>query len=153
MLSTRKGSSSTTIIAIPTNPPRTPGLNVGTKTAIGISIPLTIIGLCTLLALGILRHRKNKHERQSNQEAAAASSPEDDDQPYLQRKAELEAEEQAKFELDAEQRQHELEGDNEIREMAATANGGAAMSHQRYELNGEERCKELEAKEQSKELE
>lgn len=84
--------------------------------------------------LGIKRYRIRKSKDVSKH---GTELPEDD-HLYLQREAELEAEELKKFELHAEQRQFEVEGDNDICEMSTSAN-----TH-RLELRGEEHSKQLE---------
>lgn len=74
----------------------------------------------------------------------------EDDQPYLQQKGELKTEERRIYELHANQRQHELEGNDEISEMPASTN--PLVHPHRPELSGGEHCKELRAGEVSKEM-
>lgn len=77
------------------------------------------------------------HEKTENAETS---------QPYLQRKAELEAEEKRKHELEAEERRYELEEDRKIHEKSVERDSqGIASLQVRQELRGEEHSKELEA--------
>lgn len=65
----------------------------------------------------------------------------EDGQPYLQQKAELEAEENRKHELDALETPHEIGNEGERYELPANEEDVIRM---RQELRGEEHCKELE---------
>ncbi|KAL8930803.1 MAG: hypothetical protein Q9208_000344 [Pyrenodesmia sp. 3 TL-2023] len=121
---------------IPTASPSSSGLGVGAKAAIGVCIPLAMLVIITLAGLGIVKRRKRKSHNSSGE----PSAPSKDDQPYLQQKGELEAEERRKYELQAEIKQYELEGDHDIQEMSTPAND---LALNRPELRGEEHCKEL----------
>lgn len=125
------------------------GLARRTKIALGVSVPVASIIVCAIVVFGTKRYRKNEHSRQSDNKAA---SPEDN-QLYFQQKGELEADETIRVELDAAQRQPELDGQNEIREMSTAANDNTTITCQRQELRAEEHCRELETDEHAKELE
>ncbi|KAL8750424.1 MAG: hypothetical protein Q9184_006429 [Pyrenodesmia sp. 2 TL-2023] len=136
----------------PTTEPLKPSLSAGAKAAIGVSVPFTILITFAILVLAILRHRKNKRMNQaSDHKSTTASSSEG--QPYFQQKGELEAKESALFELSAEQPQHELDPQTEIREMPAVTGGSHERSCQRQELRGEEHCGELRGEEGYREME
>ena len=68
--------------------------------------------------------------------------PQEDSQPYLQRKAELEAEETRKHELEARQRRCEVGNEGERYELPVEERD--LMVRSRQELRGEEHSKELE---------
>ncbi|KAL8722292.1 MAG: hypothetical protein Q9225_001197 [Loekoesia sp. 1 TL-2023] len=78
--------------------PLKPGLRTGVKAAIGVCVPTAAVCFFALAVLGIRRYCRNKTSHQQNH---TKTSPEIG-QPYLQQKAELEAEEKGKFELHAE---------------------------------------------------
>lgn len=65
-------------------------------------------------------------------------------QTYLQQKAELEAEQKRKSELEAEERRYELDGESRIHEIPDESSHGLSSSHLRQELRGEEHSRELE---------
>ena len=90
-------------------------------------------------------YRRRKNQRLINDKAER--SPKDgrsqeDTQPYLQRKAELEAEENRKNELEAREVSHEIGSGRERYEMSAEERGGKLRTRQ--ELKGEEHSSELE---------
>ena len=68
--------------------------------------------------------------------------PKEKSQPYLQQKAELEAKENRKHELEAEERKHEMGTEGERYELSAEE--GQRESRRRQELRGEEHSRELE---------
>ena len=81
---------------------------------------------------------------------------EEETQPYLQQKAELEAEEKRRLELETVEVRNEMDGRDHMNEMPAQGSEVAneidtierpAMSslEERHELKGEEHSKELEA--------
>jgi len=67
----------------------------------------------------------------------------DGSQPYLQQKSELEAEERAKYELEAEERRYEIAGDI-IHEMSDELARRENPRTKTQELKGEEFSKELQ---------
>lgn len=69
----------------------------------------------------------------------------EDSQPYLQQKAELEAEETRKHELEVGEIRHELDGKIRIQEISDESSHGLPSVYQRQELRGEEHSRELEA--------
>ena len=68
----------------------------------------------------------------------------EDNQPYFQQKAELEAEEKRKHELEAEERRYELDGESRIHEISDESSHGLPSFYVRQELRGEEHSRELE---------
>ncbi|KAI4186238.1 MAG: hypothetical protein LQ346_005739 [Caloplaca aetnensis] len=144
------GRSNTTDPAVQSSPLRTLRLNTRTRIAVGVAVPIATIIISALTILAIIRYRKNKRKTQST--SGKPESP-TEDQPYLQQKGELDAEERRRFELDAEQKKYELEGDNDIHELPTATDSCARTRLDRQELRGEEHCKDLRAEEHSKELE
>ncbi len=122
---------------------------VATQVAIGVSVPLVVLAVCIAMGSFIRHHRRNRERNH----ATISDLPTETDQLYLQRKGELEATEQAKFELDGTPRQLELEGDNEIHEIPTSINNPVISRLQSHELRGEEHSKELRGEEQTRELE
>ncbi|KAL8896444.1 MAG: hypothetical protein Q9207_007701 [Kuettlingeria erythrocarpa] len=143
------GRSNTTDPAVQSSSPRRSRPTTQTKIAVGVASPIIIILISALTFLGIIHYRKNKRRAQSISAKPESST---EDQPYLQQKGELDAEERRRFELDAEQKKYELEGDNDIHELPTTSNSCARTRLDRHEVRGEEQCKELRAEEHSKEL-
>ncbi|KAL9036405.1 MAG: hypothetical protein Q9180_004319 [Flavoplaca navasiana] len=116
----------------------------GTALAVGLSVGSVLIALCLVLLLW--RYRRNKRSKIiSSNDKDPSITVDEDRQPYLQRKGELDAHENSKFELSAEQRQYELEGDTEIHEMPTGANARELSGCGRTELRGEEHSKEMVA--------
>lgn len=127
------------------------GFTAKDKAATGAVIPVVaIISLVLGIAFYIRRRRKisnfGKDPHRSGEET----------QPYLQQKAELEAEEKRRLELEAVEVRYELDGRNYRNEMPAqgseveneidTIERPALSSlKERHELRGEEHSKELEA--------
>ncbi|KAL8979196.1 MAG: hypothetical protein Q9205_005410, partial [Flavoplaca limonia] len=111
---------------------------------VGISVGSVLIALCLVLLLR--RYRRNKRSKIISSDEKDPSLPKEEDQPpYLQPKGELDAHGNSKFELSAEQRQYELEGDIEIYEMPTGANTGELSGCGRIELRGAEHSQELKA--------
>ncbi|KAL9036527.1 MAG: hypothetical protein Q9180_004249, partial [Flavoplaca navasiana] len=111
---------------------------------VGISVGSVLIALCLVLLLR--RYRRNKRSKIISSDDKGPSTPKEEDQPpYLQPKGELDAHGNSKFELSAEQRQYELEGDTEIHEMPTGANTGELSGRGRIELKGAEHSQELKA--------
>ncbi|KAL8671477.1 MAG: hypothetical protein Q9168_004027 [Polycauliona sp. 1 TL-2023] len=117
------------------------------RIALGVSLSTGFILICLFLALSIRRYRRNKKKKISSgdNEDALTTVVEDDQAPYLQQKGELDAPGNSKFELGAEQRRYELEGDIEIHEMP-TALGVEELNRSgRRELRGPEHSREMTA--------
>lgn len=131
---TRLSSSS-----VETNPP----FSAGVKSTLASTLSVVFVLLIFLSVLAIRLYRKSKSKKTRGQDIDSLEK----DHLYFQRKGELEAEERRKFELHANKREHELEGEIEIREMSTSANVP------RSELRGEEHCRELRGDESSRELE
>ncbi|KAI4196781.1 MAG: hypothetical protein LQ350_006351 [Teloschistes chrysophthalmus] len=80
-----------------------------------IIITFTILGSLGLGVIGILLLRRYRKRRSSA--SLEPKTKEEDGQPYLQRKAELEAEEKRKQELEALEIRYEADGDHGIHEL------------------------------------
>lgn len=110
------------------------------KIGIGIAVPVFVI---TLLLLALQLWRRYRKAKKANAPKEEHMIPEDN-QPYLQQKAELEAEEKRKHELHAEERRYELDGESRIHEIPEESSHGMQSLHMRQELRGEEHSRELE---------
>ncbi len=112
------------------------------EVANAVAIPVAFLGLALL---GFLLYRRRKNQKASKEDDPISqnleSSPEDL-QPYLQQKAELEAEEKRKHELEARERRYEIGNEGERYELPVEEVG--LMISSRQELRGEEHSKELE---------
>ena len=87
--------------------------------------------------------RKNQSRVSKNATAPQADGQlKEDSQPYLQQKAELEAKEIRKHELEAQERRYEIGNDGERYELSAEEREGKILIRQ--ELRGEEHSRELE---------
>lgn len=96
-----------------------------------------------LLAFVVYRRRKTRKTlKEQDASSQRQESPREDTQPYLQQKAELEAEEKRKYELEARERRLEMGNEGEIYELPVEGEG--RMIRARQELRGEEHSTELE---------
>ena len=109
------------------------GLDRRNKIVVGVVVPIAI--LASLLLLLVIWKWAQGRSRPS------PTSPEET-QPYLQQKAELEAEEKAKHELDTNEVRPELDPTNDIHEIGLDACGRTTSTHR--ELRVPEHSKELE---------
>ena len=114
------------------------------EVANAVAFPIAFLGLALL---AFLVYKRRKAQKKSKEEAEDASSqnkgsPHEDTQPYLQQKAELEAEEKQKHELEARERRYEIGSEGERYELPVGERG--SMKRTRQELRGEEHSKELE---------
>lgn len=115
----------TSSAAVPPNSPIPGTTPRRIRIALGVSLPILAVLICLCLALGIRKHRHNKRQEIQSSENGITATPVNDSQtPYLQPKCELDTHGNSKLELDAEQRQYELEGDTEIHELPTVANAG-----------------------------
>ena len=121
------------------------------KAATGIVVPVVAI---ISLVLGILFYLRRRRKRSNSGEDTHGS--EEETQPYLQQKAELDAEEKRRLELETVEVRYELDGRDCRNEMPAQGSEVGneidtierpVMSSlkERHELKGEECSKELEA--------
>ena len=114
------------------------------KVANAVAIPIAFLGLALLAFLVYKRRKAQKILKGKAEDASSQNkgSPQKDTQPYLQRKAELEAEEKQKHELEARERRYEMGSEGERYELPA---GGErdSMRRTRQELRGEEHSTEL----------
>lgn len=125
--------------SVPTNPSGSYDEKV--KIAQGVAIPVTLLGL-VLLGFVIYKRRKTKKTlKEQDASSQRQGSPREDSQPYLQQKAELEAEEKRKYELEA--RERRLEMGTEVERYELPVEEGR-MIQTRQELRGEEHSTELE---------
>lgn len=88
------------------------------------------------------RYRKSKSAESSKAKQNGAS-PEANHQPFLQQKAELEAENNVTHELEAKERRHELFEGKGNPEITGKSCRGLPLHQSRQELRGEEHAKEL----------
>ena len=112
------------------------------KVANGVAIPVALLGL---VLLGFLVYRRRKPKKTLKDEDATSpkeGTPHEDTQPYLQQKAELEAEEKRKHELEARERTHEMGNEGERYELPVEEED--LMVRTRQELRGGEHSTELE---------
>ena len=112
------------------------------KVANGVAIPVAFLAL---VLLGVLVYKRRKTQKTLKEEDAISykqGSPHEDTQPYLQQKAELEAEEKRKHELEARERRYEMGIEGERYELPVEEHD--LMIRTRQELRGEEHSKELE---------
>ena len=98
-----------------------------------VAIPICSVALVVFGVVLWRGRQKRRHTESTNRNVQS----EDDSLAFLQRKAELEAEERRRYELLAEDVRHELE----TREIRPELHGGV----RRQELRGEEHSRELEA--------
>lgn len=126
-------------------PTSRPGLSVKAGIGIGVSIPLALVIASAFLVVWIRRYRKTKRARQSQGNPTVPHV----DQPYLQHKAELEADERL-FELDAHEVKHEAE-DTGIHEISTSVSTHPTPLD-RYEMRENVRRQEMRAEEHSQEL-
>ena len=111
------------------------------EVANGVAIPVAL----GLVLLGFLLYRRRKNRKTLKEEGPTSqdlASPQEDPQPYLQQKAELEAEEIRKHELEARERRCEMSIGEERYELPGEE--GDLMIRSRQELRGEEHSRELE---------
>lgn len=105
-----------------------------------IIITFTILGSLGLGVIGILLLRRYRRRRSSV--SPETENKEENGQPYLQRKAELEAEEKRKQELEALEIRYEADGDHGIHELPSHET--KATIPQLQKLRGPEHFTELE---------
>ena len=121
------------------------------KVATGVVIPVVAI---ISLVLGILFYLRRRRKRSESSKHRHGS--EEESQPYLQQKAELEAEEKRRLELEAVEVRYEMDGRDHRNEMSAHGSEDGneidtierpitSSLNDRHELKGEEHSKELEA--------
>lgn len=103
------------------------------KLAVGVAVPLGSITISALVVFLWRVHHQRRHVAITSQ----VPQNEEDSLAFLQRKAELEAEERRRYELHAGDIRHEME----TRENRSELHGGA----RRQELRGEEHSRELPA--------
>ena len=88
--------------------------------------------------------RYRKRRTAAVTDTADSADPLDGTQPYLQQKAELEAEERQRNELEARERRFEVGGGNEVHELAAE--GERRRMSLLQELRGPEHSQELDVR-------
>ena len=103
----------------PTPTPTPTSLGTPAKIGIGVAIPIVATALFLLAAALWRKSRKRRSPPSSQQETGA----QENHQPYLQQKAELEAEEKRKYELEATESRYELDGEDNIHEVAVGIDG------------------------------
>lgn len=96
------------------------------KNKIAVSVVVPIVAVVSLLAALLFLRRRRKARSRTEQRKDEPSAP-DESEPYLQRKAELEAKDKAEFELEARERRYELDAETMIHE-AETENFAQEMA-------------------------
>ena len=145
-------SSSPTIISSAEN--ISPGFSTRDKAATGVVVPVVAI-ISFILGVIYLRSRRRRFQNRSHSGNGLAD-PSEEAQPYLQQKAELEAEEKRRLELEAVEVRYEMDGGNDRNNLLAPGEGvrneidtiarpPMPSLRERQELRGEECSKELEA--------
>ena len=153
--SLRVGANSTTSPTLhssnATKPTVTPRLDEPERIGIGVAVSFATLILISLVAFiwrkQRLRSAAITAEKQGDTEKRreGTSASEGDNQPYLQQKAELEAEERQRHELEARQKIYELDGQTCINEIpAGTHEHRLAIMRSRQELRGGEHSQELD---------
>lgn len=112
------------------------------EVANGVAIPIAFLGLALLGFLVYRRRKTQKKIKQKNVTSQKQGSPQEYTQPYLQQKAELEAEEKRKHELEARERRYEMGNEGERYELPVEREN--LMIRTRQELRGGEHSTELE---------
>ena len=102
-----------------------------------------------------MAHLQRRRKRsQSGKDPNVSADSSEEPQPYLQQKAELEAEENRRLELEAVEMRYKVNGEDSIQEMPGEdarneidtiVRPGMPSLGERQELRGEECSKELEA--------
>ena len=148
-------NSTTSTILHPSNATKStvaPRLDEPIKIGIGVGVSFAALLLISLV--GYIWRKRRLHlaaitaEEQGDTEGRqkGTSSSDSDNQPYLQQKAELEAEERQRHELEARQKIHELDGGTEIREVpGGTHEHRLAVMRSKQELTSGEHSQELDA--------
>ena len=118
------------------------------KAAIGVVVPAVAIIAFALGVIFYLRRRRNQ-----SRSGEGTAGLDEEPRPYLQQKAELEAEGKRRLELEAAEIRHEMEGEDRRNEMPADVSNEIdtvaipqmPSLKERHELRGEECSRELEA--------
>ena len=125
------------------------GFTTKDKAATGVVIP--VVAIISLL-LGILLYLRRRRKR--SESGKDTHGPEEETQPYLQQKAELEAEEKRRLELEAVEVRYEMDGRDNVNEMPGNdveheidtvVRPQMSSLNERQELRGEECSRELDA--------
>lgn len=123
------------------------------RAKIGMDIAAFFALLILILSVAFIWHRRRlrsaaitaKKQGEAENKQEGASTSEGNNQPYLQQKAELEAEERQRHELEAQQKIYELDGETGVNEIpAGTYEHRLAVMRSRQELTGGEHCQELD---------
>ncbi len=140
-LNSSVSKSTASPLSSPRSSPAPTGLNKIAKIGSGVALP--VIGIAALFLATILWQRRRKKRRITS---SGGVSLQQDNQPYLQQKAELEAEEKRKHELEATERRCEMDGKDATHEVAEEPHDREIPSLRiRHELSGAEHSHELEA--------
>ena len=125
------------------------GFTTRDKAAVGVVVPVVaIISFALGMIFYLRRHRKRS-------QSGKGKNVSEETQPYLQQKAELEAEEKRRVELEAVEVRYEMDGGDDRKEMPAPGSDVRTeidtitrppmpSLRERQELRGEEFSRELE---------
>ncbi|CAF9943544.1 MAG: hypothetical protein ALECFALPRED_000595 [Alectoria fallacina] len=135
----------------PTTKAISSGFTTKDKVLIGFIVPIVAIVSFLLGMMHLWGRRKRRHSAKDTDVSDASSEA---TQPYLERKAELEANDRSLLELEAGQMRYERNGDDDIQEMSGVdarfeidtvARPGMPSLGETHELRGEECSEEIEA--------
>ena len=82
------------------------------RAGISVGVPVSVIAIAVIATLIIFQRRRQGRQKVSSERGSLNAG--DESQPYLQQKAELEAQEKHQLELEARERRHELDGELNI---------------------------------------
>ncbi|KAI4212610.1 MAG: hypothetical protein LQ351_004682 [Letrouitia transgressa] len=128
------------------SPSRTPSAShrLGRPAKIGLAVTMSFLALLFLAVfLKFWRHYRKRKSAESTKVKQNKTILEDNHQPFLQQKAELEAEHNVRHELEAEDRRYELAEGERIHEVTRGPCRVRPSHRLRQELRSEEHAKEL----------
>ena len=138
-------SSNTTISSAADNVPT--GLTTKEKTATGVVVPAVVI---IAFVLGMIFYMRRRRKR--NHSGKDTNGSEEETQPYLQQKAEFEAEEKRRLELEAVEVRYEMDGGDHVNEIPGSHVRNEIDTVVRPQMPSLKETQELRGEECSKEL-
>ena len=118
------------------------GLNKQDKIAVGVVVPIAVIASLLIILISWRRYRTRRQVRTDDNTTLCEEA-----QPYLQQKPELGAEEREKYEMEAQEVRHEMQGADAIYEIGPEED--TRRTSRLQELQGPEHSKELEVPDES----